>query len=87
MLQAWDFRPGENFVVQMRRALDTAERTLATSRGQLAAGEELPDPVVTINLAQRGDGRRAPNTPPPLESWTMRSVSARSAATVSRSRP
>jgi hypothetical protein len=29
VLQAWDFRPGENFVVQMRRALDTAERTLA----------------------------------------------------------
>jgi tetratricopeptide (TPR) repeat protein len=29
VIQAWDFRPGENFVVQMRRALDTAERTLA----------------------------------------------------------
>jgi tetratricopeptide (TPR) repeat protein len=29
VLQAWDFRPGENFVVQMRRALDAAERTLA----------------------------------------------------------
>jgi tetratricopeptide (TPR) repeat protein len=29
ILQAWDFRPGENFVVGMRRALDTAERTLA----------------------------------------------------------
>jgi hypothetical protein len=29
IVQAWDFRPGENFVVQMRRALDTAERTLA----------------------------------------------------------
>ena len=28
-VQAWDFRPGENFVVQMRRALDAAERTLA----------------------------------------------------------
>src|SRR5918996_982925 len=29
VVQAWDFRPGENFVIQMRRALDTAERTLA----------------------------------------------------------
>jgi tetratricopeptide (TPR) repeat protein len=29
VVQAWDFRPGENFVVQMRRALDVAERTLA----------------------------------------------------------
>jgi hypothetical protein len=29
VLQAWDFRPGENFVVQMRRALDAAERVLA----------------------------------------------------------
>jgi tetratricopeptide (TPR) repeat protein len=29
IVQAWDFRPGENFVVQMRRALDAAERTLA----------------------------------------------------------
>jgi tetratricopeptide (TPR) repeat protein len=29
IVQIWDFRPGENFVVQMRRALDSAERTLA----------------------------------------------------------
>ena len=29
IVQAWDFRPGENFVVRMRRALDTADRTLA----------------------------------------------------------
>jgi hypothetical protein len=29
IVQAWDFRPGENFVVNMRRALDTAEHTLA----------------------------------------------------------
>jgi hypothetical protein len=29
VLQAWDFRPGENFLVQMRRALDAAERTVA----------------------------------------------------------
>lgn len=28
-MQAWDFGPGENFVVSMRRALDTADRTLA----------------------------------------------------------
>jgi tetratricopeptide (TPR) repeat protein len=26
---AWDFRPGENFVLQMRRALDATERTVA----------------------------------------------------------
>jgi tetratricopeptide (TPR) repeat protein len=29
VIQAWDFRPGENFVVQMRRGLDSADRTLA----------------------------------------------------------
>ena len=29
IVQAWDFRPGENFVVNMRRALDSADRTLA----------------------------------------------------------
>jgi tetratricopeptide (TPR) repeat protein len=29
VVQAWDFRPGENFVANMRRALDTADRTLA----------------------------------------------------------
>jgi tetratricopeptide (TPR) repeat protein len=29
ILQAWDFRPGDNFVVMMRRALDTADRTIA----------------------------------------------------------
>jgi hypothetical protein len=29
VLQAWDFRPGDSFVVRMRDALQTAERTLA----------------------------------------------------------
>jgi len=29
MLQAWDFRPGSNFVLQMRSALDRCNRTLA----------------------------------------------------------
>jgi hypothetical protein len=29
VLQAWDFRPGDNFVARMRDALETAERTLA----------------------------------------------------------
>jgi TIR domain len=29
IVQAWDFRPGENFVVNMRWALDSADRTLA----------------------------------------------------------
>ena len=29
VLQAWDFRPGENFLVQMRDALDTSDRTIA----------------------------------------------------------
>jgi hypothetical protein len=29
LLQAWDFLPGDNFVVRMRDALETAERTLA----------------------------------------------------------
>jgi TIR domain len=33
LVQAWDFRPGQNFVVQMRRALDAAERTLAVVSG------------------------------------------------------
>ncbi len=29
VLQAWDFRPGENFVVNMRQALDSSDRTIA----------------------------------------------------------
>ena len=29
IVQAWDFRPGENFVVNMRQALDSSDRTLA----------------------------------------------------------
>jgi tetratricopeptide (TPR) repeat protein len=29
IVQAWDFRPGHNFVAMMRRALDTADRTIA----------------------------------------------------------
>jgi tetratricopeptide (TPR) repeat protein len=29
VVQAWDFRPGENFIANMRRALDTSDRTIA----------------------------------------------------------
>src|SRR5438128_698507 len=29
IVQAWDFRPGENFIINMRRALDTSDRTIA----------------------------------------------------------
>ena len=29
VLQPWDFRPGDNFVVRMRDALETAEQTMA----------------------------------------------------------
>jgi TIR domain len=29
LLQAWDFRPGSNFVHQMQRATSTAARTIA----------------------------------------------------------
>jgi hypothetical protein len=31
VVQAWDFRPGENFVIRMRDAIDTADRTLAVA--------------------------------------------------------
>jgi tetratricopeptide (TPR) repeat protein len=29
VVQAWDFRPGENFIINMLRALDSSDRTLA----------------------------------------------------------
>ncbi|MBI5653313.1 MAG: toll/interleukin-1 receptor domain-containing protein, partial [Chloroflexi bacterium] len=29
VIQAWDFRPGSNFVLEMQRAASEAERTLA----------------------------------------------------------
>jgi hypothetical protein len=29
VVQAWDFRPGESFIINMRRALDSSDRTLA----------------------------------------------------------
>src|SRR6266508_1100812 len=38
VLQAWDFRPGENFVVRMRNALQQADRTIAVlSQAYLAS--------------------------------------------------
>jgi len=38
IVQAWDFEPGDNFVVRMRDALEQAERTLAlVSRAYLAS--------------------------------------------------
>jgi len=38
VLQAWDFRPGENFVARMRDALDQANRTIAVlSQAYLAS--------------------------------------------------
>jgi hypothetical protein len=39
VLQAWDFAPGENFVVRMRDALEQADRTIALlSEAYLASG-------------------------------------------------
>ena len=36
VLQAWDFRPGENFVLRMNQALEQAEQVRQTGRGQAA---------------------------------------------------
>jgi hypothetical protein len=41
VLQAWDFRPGDNFVVRMRDALETAERTLAVVSAAYLASPDL----------------------------------------------
>jgi tetratricopeptide (TPR) repeat protein len=43
VLQAWDFRPGDNFVVRMRDAMETAERTLAVISGAYLASPYCTD--------------------------------------------
>jgi hypothetical protein len=37
LLQAWDFRPGDNFVARMRDALQEADRTIAVLSGAYLA--------------------------------------------------
>ncbi|MBA1340616.1 MAG: hypothetical protein C5S40_00570 [ANME-2 cluster archaeon] len=44
MLQAWDFRPGSNFVLEMQRAASEAEKTIAIlSRDYLDAFYTWPE--------------------------------------------
>jgi hypothetical protein len=67
VLQEWDFRPGENFVVRMRDALQGASRTIAVlSAGYLASNTGLtsgPRRSCTTPTAARGccpcESRRA----------------------------
>lgn len=56
MLQAWDFRPGSNFVLEMQRAATEAERTIAVlSPDYLAA--EFTQPEWAAAFAQDPTGK------------------------------
>jgi hypothetical protein len=50
IVQAWDFEPGDNFVVRMRDALEQADRTLALVRIRTQA-EHLPVPAARSSSA------------------------------------
>ena len=52
VLQAWDFRPGTNFVHEMQAAATTAERTIAV----------LSPPISCLSSARRSGGWRSPGT-------------------------
>ena len=58
MLQAWDFRPGENFIVQMRRAMDASERTLAVMSSAYLESAYASDEWTAAFIHDRPDATR-----------------------------
>ncbi|MCP5051229.1 MAG: toll/interleukin-1 receptor domain-containing protein, partial [bacterium] len=56
VLQAWDFRPGSNFVLQMQKAVKESDRTIAViSPGYLDSAYTNPEWAVAFALDPKGD--------------------------------
>jgi tetratricopeptide (TPR) repeat protein len=72
ILQAWDFRPGENFIQRMNQALTEAERVVAVSSPAYFHSEYARDEWSAALVRDRGQGDRllpvrvAPCQMPPL---------------------
>jgi tetratricopeptide (TPR) repeat protein len=58
VLQAWDFRPGENFIQRMNQALDEAKRVLAVLSPAYFASEYARDEWTAALVRDRGQGDR-----------------------------
>lgn len=59
IFQAWDFRPGSNFVLEMQSALERAERVIAVlSPAYLAASFPQPEWAAALATDPEGVGRR-----------------------------
>lgn len=58
VIQAWDFRPGSNFVLEMHRAAQEAERTVAVLSPDLSTGSLYPARM-DGDVCSRSNGRRA----------------------------
>jgi hypothetical protein len=58
-LQAWDFRPGENFVLEMQKATETTERTIAVlSQDYLNASYTYPEWAAALVDDPKGENRK-----------------------------
>src|SRR4051794_8063720 len=58
LIQAWDFRPGSNFPLEMQRAAESADRTIAVlSPDYLAASYTQPEWAVAFRQDPTGQQR------------------------------
>src|ERR1700722_9563612 len=59
VIQAWDFRPGSNFVLGMHKAANDAERTIMVlSPDYLNSAYSAPEWAAAFSSDPMGDGRK-----------------------------
>lgn len=74
VVQAWDFRPGENFIQRMNQALEEADRVLAVMSAVYFTSQYATDEWTAALIRGRDQRDRLlpvrvePCTPPPLTS-------------------
>jgi hypothetical protein len=75
VIQAWDFRPGENFVLEMQQAASTANRTIAVL-SQKYLESSFTQPKWAAALAQDPQGTKQKLIPVRIDACELTGLSA-----------
>src|SRR4051794_5466692 len=73
ILQAWDFRPGSNFVVEMQEATAEADRTIAVVSNAYL-GSKFTQPEWAAAFAQDPTGERGTLVPVRVEECKLKGL-------------
>ena len=73
ILQAWDFRPGDNFVLEMQRAASEAQRTIAVLSPDYISAE-FPQPEWAAAFRQDPTGKKGLLVPVRMAKATVSSI-------------